>query len=33
LLEPNKHFEAGIKFFGNMEFGEEDKRPVDTTSD
>jgi len=33
LLEKNREFEAGIKFFGNTEYGEEDKRPKDDTVD
>jgi len=33
LLEKNKEYEAGVKFFGNMEFGEEDKRAKDDRAD
>jgi hypothetical protein len=33
LLEKNKEFEAGTKFYANTEFGEQEKRPKDNTVD
>jgi len=33
ILEKNKEFEAGQKFYANTEFGEQEKRPADATVD
>lgn len=33
ILENNKEYEAGQKFYANTEFGEQEKKPVDKTVD